>query len=658
MKAEVFDLDTITYNGNPNNRINLVYMGDGYTISEQDKFIADVTHANAEVFNTSPYSEYSNYFNVFAIKVISNESGAKHPNTASDCPTDSNYIPTSDPDNYFGSSFDRGGIHRLLTISNWDGYYLTLADNLPQYDEVVIMVNTPHYGGSGGTAAVASAHTSSPQLVIHEFGHSFGELGDEYDYGTCRGGEGPNYTQETDRNLIKWRFWIEDETPIPTPEGQYCNTIGLYEGAHYCDTGSFRPKCNCMMRSLFQPFCEVCIENTIQVIHNNVQLIESHTPDIDTIDLCDSVTDPTFTTEIVNNTPNTIRTTWLLDGEIVASGATQYTLFGDPLSPGFHQLIFEAADTTESIKSAGPVAYRTWHVRKGSQTSVSFSPLPEVCISDSVYLLTEGNPGGGTYVGDFVVDNVFFTGAAGIGSHTITYIYQDVAGCYFSASQDITVHPTFEINQTAKICEGESIMLAGDLRTNPGFYYDSLQSVHGCDSVIVTELRVNALPVVYLGNDTILSPHDTLVLDAGQGFIDYLWSDGSKERTLRIFNLEEGDYEYFVTVTNINNCTGSDTIIIQIESPESIAKILTTFGLEIFPNPTSGYLVIKSKTDIDDDLKISLIDNLGRIVFERKINELKPNAEFVLDLHDYNDGIYYLMINNNYLFGIQKIIKY
>jgi hypothetical protein len=708
IKGEVFDVDTIAYNGDIGKRINIVYMGDGYTMAEQEKFITDVNNANAVLFSTSPYSEYAGFFNVFAIRVISNESGAKHPNTATDCPTGSNYMPTTDPDNYFGSSFDRGGIHRLLYITNWVNYYSALADNFPRYDEVIVIVNTPYYGGGGGALAVASAHSSSPQLVIHELGHSFGRLGDEYDSGTCLGGEGPNYTQETERDLIRWRAWIEDDTPVPTANGTYCDRIGLYEGAHYCPTGSYRPKCNCTMRSLNHPFCEVCREHIILQIHQMVDLIESYSPVQGADELCDPATDLAFWAAVVRNSPNTIGTTWILDEVPVAADTEHCTLPVTSLSPGIHHLRLEARDTTEAVKGFEIVTCQDWYISTGASIQVTFSPLPDMCINDGPYLLTEGSPEGGYYVSDYVRGDDFHPILSGTGTHTIEYVYRDMAGCRYSASQsvtvypvyetsvpasicqgdtillggafrseagiyydtlqaaggcdsiiitELTVHPAYEAHQTAEICAGDSILLGGEWRIATGLYYDSLHTVAGCDSVHITELMVNALPDVSLGNDTAITTSDTLVLDAGNGFVDYLWNNGSEEQIFRILNLKTGDYIFSVLVTDTSGCKGSDTIHIHVEIPGPVPAAWTDLELEIYPNPTTGYLVIKSNSDFQRELEISLVDNSGRIILEKRVSELKTIDEIVLDLSGFEEGFYYLLINNHTLFTVQKLIK-
>ncbi|HZF99608.1 MAG TPA: M64 family metallopeptidase, partial [Chitinophagales bacterium] len=133
-----------------------------------------------------------------------------------------------------------------------------LKANTPWFDKALIVVNTPHYGGSGGNYSIGSVHPSSAEIMIHEFGHSFAGLADEYGGSYCNGLEKPNVTRETNRDLIKWRKRIKASTPVPTPANTLCSETGLYNGGNYCTSGWYRPACNCKMRTLNQPLCDVC----------------------------------------------------------------------------------------------------------------------------------------------------------------------------------------------------------------------------------------------------------------------------------------------------------------------------------------------------------------------------------------------------------------
>jgi len=102
-------------------------MGDGYTANELDKFMTDATNFSNNLFSQSPFDAYADYFNVYAIKVISNESGTDHPGTATDVTEPAS--PIADVDTYFNTSFDTSNIHRLLYTFNASIVYNVLADN-------------------------------------------------------------------------------------------------------------------------------------------------------------------------------------------------------------------------------------------------------------------------------------------------------------------------------------------------------------------------------------------------------------------------------------------------------------------------------------------------------------------------------------------------
>lgn len=222
----------------------------------------------------------------------------------------------------------------------------------------------------------------------------------------------------------------------------------------------------------------------------------------------------------------------------------------------------------------------------------------------------------------------------------------------------LNVHPVSRFNISESICEGESIIVGGETRTTTGTYYDTLSTIYGCDSIIITGLIVNTLPIVYLGNDTIIYTNDTIVLDAGNGYNNYSWSNGSNERSITISNLNVGDYEYSVEVINNKNCHNSDTITIHVVIPNSISKVFNSFGLNIYPNPNSGFLFIRSNVNIETELRIILMDDIGRVVFENTVDKCEANMEISLNLLNLKNGMYILRINNSDIVTIQKIIKY
>ena len=210
--AEPFE--TIINNGSAANRIDIAILGDGYTSSQMDKYKADVQNAMTQFFNNEPFHEYRDFFNVHRIDVVSSQSGADHPekgvavNTALD------------------AMYNCSGIQRLICV-NVGKVFTILGNSLnpSQRDIVIVIVNDPEYGGSGGSVAVTSTNVEVIELILHELGHSFGLLADEY------GGPPPpacnntiepsaaNATKASERSLIKWNQWIDASTPIPTFSG-------------------------------------------------------------------------------------------------------------------------------------------------------------------------------------------------------------------------------------------------------------------------------------------------------------------------------------------------------------------------------------------------------------------------------------------------------
>jgi len=262
--------------GPPGNRVDLLVMGDGYTATQQTKFSNDATGVITDFFSISPYAEYSNYANVHMLYTPSSEAGADHPPYQAGCSISSccgDSAALSDPlqgtfvDTAFDARFCTSNIHRLLTVH--EDKVWAAAAAVPDWDEILVIVNDTTYGGSGGSYAVVSMHGVAPQIAQHEYGHSFVGLADEYEsprpaHPPCSDISSPpceaNVTDVVTRSLIKWSPWISPSTPIPTvPEFDpaFANVVGLFEGARYLTTGMYRSGQSCIMRSLGAPYCQV-----------------------------------------------------------------------------------------------------------------------------------------------------------------------------------------------------------------------------------------------------------------------------------------------------------------------------------------------------------------------------------------------------------------
>jgi hypothetical protein len=234
------NMQTLLTNGPTSKRLNIVFLSEGYTTNDLVYFPSNALTMLHGLLTTAPFNEYSNYFNAFAISVPSNQSGSDH------------YTPTTNlVDTFFNSRYDSSGIQRLITIDSTGHSRVNalLAQFMPEYDIVALVVNGTQYGGSGGFPLIASINSQSAEIATHELGHSFANLGDEYSDAGGTPAEKPNATAQTNFALIKWNTWITNSTPIPTPDvSSNFNVVGLFQGAEY-STNYYRPKHNCKMSS-------------------------------------------------------------------------------------------------------------------------------------------------------------------------------------------------------------------------------------------------------------------------------------------------------------------------------------------------------------------------------------------------------------------------
>src|SRR5690606_11801996 len=136
--GQTFEVQAIKSSGAVDKRINLVILSEGYQAAELPQFVTDATNFMNDMFSQTPFSQYEAYFNVYLIKVPSNESGASHPGTASDEGSVNPVVPVSSVDHYFGTSFDTAGVHRLLYSYNGSTIATVLANNFPEYDQSLI----------------------------------------------------------------------------------------------------------------------------------------------------------------------------------------------------------------------------------------------------------------------------------------------------------------------------------------------------------------------------------------------------------------------------------------------------------------------------------------------------------------------------------------
>ena len=274
-------------------------------------------------------------------------------------------------DTYFNSTYDTQGIARLLTIDSTGRSRVNalLSTFMPLYDIAVLIVNDTQYGGSGGFPLVASVNSSSAEIALHELGHSFCDLGDEYSdaYPGYPDTEEPNTTTQTIRALIKWNAWILPSTLIPTPAvASNSAVVGLFEGAHYHTTGWYRPKLNCKMRALFVPFCEVCSETFVESIYGQIRPIDGLSPATNSVLTVSNsnVLSLSITPLLPSTHPLAIQ--WFIN-DVPSPGATSTVFAVTSLSmpPGTNRVRVDVTDDTAVVRTDPGLLLkdsRTWRI--------------------------------------------------------------------------------------------------------------------------------------------------------------------------------------------------------------------------------------------------------------------------------------------------------
>jgi IgA Peptidase M64/Peptidase M64 N-terminus len=299
----------IRNSGTPSEKVDLLILGDGYAQADTAKFEADARRLSDVLFQTAPFSTRANDFNVWALMVATEQSGISRPSSGQHHAS------------ALGTRYDIFGSERyVLTLDN-----RALRDHAQHapYEFIEILVNNETYGGGGIFGQFSTAAASNEwanYLFVHEFGHHFAALADEYYTSPVAYQSGeerpepwePNVTALQTPAELKWKSKVAANTPLPTPwpkqkfeafQHEYqkeraelrkanrpeaemnalfrrerefttrllnasptSRTVGAFEGANYQASGYYRSEIQCLMFSRIEHFCGVCQDAIEEII--------------------------------------------------------------------------------------------------------------------------------------------------------------------------------------------------------------------------------------------------------------------------------------------------------------------------------------------------------------------------------------------------------
>ncbi len=360
------NVETIRSNGATVNRIDVVIVGDGYTVAELDSYKTHAANTVDGILSFEIFGDYASFFNVHRVDVISNESGVDHD------PTRGVLRDTALDMGYWCSD-----IERLLCVDPDKAE--TMAANAPDVDQIIAVANSSKYGGAGypsrNIGTVAGANDLALDIAIHELGHSFGDLADEYDYGGPQTYTGPELaapnvsikdaaTQTAEQ--VKWHLWLDEPN------------VDTFEGANYSELGVYRPTDNSMMRNLNRPFEQVNTEQLIISAYKTVQPIDDSTaPGMYPLGQI-------FFVDPVDPLSHDLDIQWFVDGMPVAGQTgTTFDSAAANLASGEYSVSVTVVDPTdkvrdESLRDLWMTETRSWELRVAIDVSIDSGDIDYV----------------------------------------------------------------------------------------------------------------------------------------------------------------------------------------------------------------------------------------------------------------------------------------
>ncbi len=352
-KMGVTDVVTLVNNGDVSRRLDIVLICDGYSAADQPLFNTLAENLVKGLLKVEPMSNYPSYINFHRINIVEPASGIAGRKTKLGSKVSSNIL-TCD------------------TFAAWE-----VAKLAPDAELICVIANVKNVRATGGGGVLTlDASGDIKDTAVHEMGHAFADLDDEYvdESVQDRYPEWPakdeaqhiNTTREPDPKRSKWHYW---NAPIP----QKGIDVACYEGAFYRAQGFFRPSQRCRMRSAGDPMCPVCFEQMEKCFYTLVSPVDSASPttrkwraflDDDLVFSASAVV-----TEGKSATLGTLNAAWYVDGgktdKVSSKDKTTFVkVRGSDLKPGTHEVALRIDFLNKRIRRDEGLlsGHRVWDV--------------------------------------------------------------------------------------------------------------------------------------------------------------------------------------------------------------------------------------------------------------------------------------------------------